>query len=223
MKEKRKFRDWFENVFWYHYKWWFLIGVFVVAVIVFITVESATMTDYDMTIVFGQSGNVTEEDVADILDTVGDAVGDLNGDGEVHIGFISVPLGDTDTDTSSAASSGATMRDRMLLYMSDESYVLYFLEDAYSASYIALGYFEDDLSGYGIDVPADDPYRVYVGDTGLFGKFTEAAQAQLPEESATEAEGIGYYASIIDWTTVGRGSQEATDAAVAALQAILNS
>ena len=81
MSDKKDFKNWFDNVFWYHYKWWFLGAVFLIALIVFIAVESAGNEDYDMTVIFAQDGDVSEQQAQIVLDAISDSVGDLNGDG----------------------------------------------------------------------------------------------------------------------------------------------
>lgn len=203
MTEEKGFKHWFENVFWYHYKWWFLCGVFVIALIVFIALESSRNVDYDMTVVFVQENDITQDQAKTVLDAIAESVGDLDGNGEITLNYASINPGEATT-----GSVGASMQDRLLLYMTDEDYCLFFLTAAQAESYCALGYFEDALSDYGIETEKDDPLRVYVSDTNAF------VSAGLQDGD--------YYALIIDWTTVGKGSQANTDAAIRAIQALLN-
>lgn len=201
-ENKKRFIDWFSNVFWYHYKWWFLLGVFIVAVIVVITVESMGAINYDFTVVIGQDGDVTQDQMSGILKVIGENVGDLDGNGEVNISFISVNLGDPEPDTSSAASAVENNHSRMMLYMSDSGYVLFLLDEATSDIYCTMDYFEDELSDYGITPDENNPYRVWLGDNEVF-----------------KSAGLSLYGHIIDWTTVGKGSQAVVDGAVNSLKA----
>ena len=203
MTEEKGFKHWFENVFWYHYKWWFLLGVFIIALIVFISLESSRNEHYDLTAVFVQDNDITQEQAMTVLDAISESVGDLDGNGKILLNYASINPGE-----ATSGSVGASMQDRLLLYMTDEDYCLFFLTADQAESYCALGYFEDRLSDYGIETAQDDPFRVYVSDTDAF------AAAGLRDGD--------YYALIIDWTTVGKGSQENTDAAVRAIQALLN-
>ncbi|MGI5935794.1 MAG: hypothetical protein ACOX7I_03170 [Oscillospiraceae bacterium] len=195
LKENKSFSHWFTNVFWYHYKWWFLLGVFVVALALFILIESLGTVKYDFTVVFAQNGDVPEAQASEILDLVGGTVGDINGDGKVNLRYVSVNLGEN--------------YDQILVYLTDPEISLFILDEYYSSLYCSLGYFDDKLADYGIETGEDDPYRVFLGDTGVFKK--------------SGLTGSNYYGHIIDWTSVGKGSQELTDGAVESLKAILAS
>lgn len=203
----QRFKDWFTNVFWYHYKWWFLLGVFLVCLIIFVTVESVMAEDYDMTVVFGQSGEITEQQAQAVLDAIAPAVGDLNGDGRVLLNYVSVNLVDSTLEGGGYEGSYENSQSRMLLYLSESDYVLFFLDSTYSTYYTGLEYFEDKLADYGIETDPEDPYRVFVGDSEVF------VTAGLT--------GFEYYGHLMDWTTVGKGSREAVDAAVNALGAVI--
>lgn len=204
MTDGKSFKSWFENVFWYHYKWWFLAAVFVIALVVFIAVEAAGNEKYDMTVIFAQNGGITEEQANIVLDAISDSIGDLNGDGEVKLNYASVDL---TVEDRSMSQQNVTMQDRLILYMTDEECSLFFIEQDTSSAYCSMGYFEDKLTDYGIAAPEDDPCRVDVSDTKAF------SDAGLSE--------MGYYAQIIDWTTVGKGSAERTNAAVNSIKALL--
>ncbi len=205
MTDEKGFKSWFENVFWYHYKWWFLGAVFFIALVVFIAVEAAGNEQYDMTVIFAQNGGITEEQARTVLDAVSESIGDLNGDGEIKLNYASVDL---TMEDGSKGEQKVTMQDRLILYMTDEECALFFIEKDTSAAYCSMGYFEDKLSNYGITAPEDDPYRVYVSDTRVFS-----------DAGLSEGE---YYAQIIDWTTVGKGSIERTNAAVDSIKTLLD-
>ncbi len=212
-KEKLPFKKWFTDVFWYHYKWWFIAGVFAITLIVCITVEALGNEKYDFTVVFGISGTVSEEYMEEFESVVGEAVGDLDGSGDVNIRVVSVDVSNSENgrDVSALGVSENTEENnqsRMLLYLIDEEYTLYILDDDSAALYCASDYFEDKLADYGIRSEADNPYIVKVSDTPIFQRMG--------------LDGKNLYAAIIDWTTVGKGSQERTDATVRALEAILN-
>ena len=69
IQENGGFQHWFVNVFWYHYKWPLLIGVVVLGIIVFITVDSLRKERYDTTVVIATDYFVDEEQL-DALDEV---------------------------------------------------------------------------------------------------------------------------------------------------------
>lgn len=203
VREKQSFKYWFENVFWFHYRWAFLGVVFVIALIVFISVESSGNETYDMTLIFAQEGEIAESQARKVMDAVSESIGDLDGDGKVRLNFVSIDLDAVANTNGQTVSLG----ERLMLYMVDEENSLFFINGDTSESYCAMGYFDDDLANYGIETGEDDPYRVYVSDSDVF------VDAGLQE--------LGYYALIIDWTTVGRGEKERTDAAVAAIKTLL--
>jgi len=214
--KQRKFnKEWFENVFWYHYKWWFLLGVFLLAVAIFITVEALSTEKTDFTVVIGVSGEVHDEDVAPLLDVVGRAVGDLDGNGRVNVGYIAVDLSELTMDSTktypalSSAGSGESNQTRMMLYLATEDYPLFLLDEETSRDYCALDFFDDRLESFGIAADPENPYRVSLEETGAV--------------RGTGLAGYGLYGLLIDWTTVGKGSQKLTDAGVNALKAILAS
>jgi hypothetical protein len=211
MEQKKDFKYWFENVFWYHYKWWALAAVFVIAMVVFITVESCGQEHYDMTVVFVQDGDISTDQAQSVLDAISGSVGDLDGNGEVKLNYVSINVGDSSENSSSSGTYGAqtvSNEDRILMYLTDSDNALFFVNEAVSESYCALGYFDDALSDYGISTQEGDPYRVYVSDSDAF-------------ENAGMSD-YDYYALIIDWTTVGKGSQDRTDAAVNAIKSLVS-
>lgn len=213
-KERKFTREWFENVFWYHYKWWFLLGVFVLAVAIFITVEALSTEKYDYTVIIGTHTDISESDAAGVLAAVGESIGDLDGNGKVSINYIAVNLAEETKNNSSypALSSGNTdesSQNRMMLYLASEEYSLFLLDDETAQLYCALDFFDDRLDDFGIEAEENNPYRVYLGDTGAV--------------KGTALEGQKLYGLIIDWTTVGKGSEKNTEAGVAALKAILAS
>lgn len=216
-KKARKFsKEWFENIFWYHYKWHFLIGVFVLAVTVFITAESLATAEDDFTVIIGSTQyTVADKDVEQLLEVVGQSVGDLNGDGKVNIGCLAVNMSDSYDDPSGGFAgvqsqfAGESSYTRMMLYLSQEENSLFLLDKELADQFCAIEFFEDELSDYGITPDADNPYRVDLGQSGVI--------------KGSALEKCGLYGLIIDWTTVGKGSQEVTDAGVKALKAILAS
>jgi len=168
--------------------------VFVAALTLFIFIESSGTVEHDFTVVFAQDGSVTAR-AREILELVGVSAGDINGDGKVNIRHVSVDL--------------SSNTEEMLLYLTDPEISLFILEEHYSSLNCSIGYIDDKLSDYGIDTEEDNPYRVFLGDTGVFLKSGLTSS--------------NYYGHIIDWTSVGKGSQELTDGAVTSLKAILAS
>lgn len=202
MKERfEKLKHWFVNVLWYHYKWAVIGMAVVVAFTVYAALESEDSVHYDFFVVFAQDGEVTQEQVSGILEILSEA---LSGDGaESSVSFISVNVGDLGTGDEEAILNA---QSKMMLYFSDNSLTLFFLDEAASDLFCSLEYFAVELETYGIMPDTDNPYRVYLGDNPLF------AEAGL----------ANYYGHINDLSPVGRGDVSYTDTGVTGLSAILD-
>ena len=188
---KKGFGYLFTNVIWYHYKWLILVLVFFIAVIVFIVTEIKSNVEYDYNLAVITASEIAMEN-PEFEATVCEAVGDINGDGEVNVNFQYLLMGDSEWGTGN--------QERVFLYLSSEDYFLFIGDDSYSRSYSAAEYF-DELAPYGITADENNPYRTPL--TYGVGEF----EPQL-------------YASIIDWTTVGKGSSELLDATMRVIDAL---
>ena len=71
--------------FWYHYKWPFLIGLFVLVVLIVCLVQCSSKSDYDMYVMYAGPVTLTQEDIEDIKTSLEPYVTDLNEDGEITI------------------------------------------------------------------------------------------------------------------------------------------
>lgn len=197
------FKHWFVNVFWFHYKWPLLIGVVVVGIIAFITVDSLRQTRYDTTVVIATDYYV-DADALDALDAVlKPVVDDLDGNGQVNIQYIVLFVGDTEV--------GRQNQERMYLYATQEDVGLYLMSEDVSDAYTnpTLEFFNDSpVEQYGLE---PDP--------------TNAARASLVGNKVLAECGMeDIYLSIMDYTTVS-GSSTASKTlknAVAMAQALVD-
>jgi hypothetical protein len=184
IQENGGFRHWFVNVFWFHYRWPLLIGVVILGIIVFITVDSLRKERYDATVVIATDYYVDEE-ALDSLDAVlKPVVKDVDGNGKVNIDYVVLYVGDTEV--------GRQNQERMYLYMSQDEVSLYLMSDDISSAYTnpELEYFTDSLSEYDLPYDESNPIR-----------------SDLSGNSVLAACGMeDIYLSIMDWTTVEGGS-----------------
>ncbi len=158
------FQHWFVNVFWYHYKWPLLIGVVVLGIIVFITVDSLRKERYDTTVVIATDYYVDETQL-DALDQVLEpVVGDIDGNGKVNICYAVLYVGNTEV--------GQENQERMYLYMSQQDVGLYLMSENVSDAYTnpELEYFTDSLSDMGLPCDADDPVRLSLKDNSVLAE-----------------------------------------------------
>ena len=202
IQENGGFQHWFVNVFWYHYKWPLLIGVVVLGIIVFITVDSLRKERYDTTVVIATDYFVDEAQL-DALDAVlKPVVGDLDGNGKVSINYAVLYVGNTEV--------GRQNQERMYLYMSQEDVGLYLMSQNVSDAYTnpELEYFTDSLADLGLPCDEDNPVRLSLKDNSVL--------------AACGMEDM--YLSIMDFTTVKGDStaRNTRDAAVSMAQALID-
>jgi hypothetical protein len=185
IQENGGFRHWFVNVFWFHYRWPLLIGVVILGIVVFITVDSLRKERYDATVVIATDYYVDEE-ALDSLDAVlKPVVKDVDGNGKVSVNYVVLYVnGDTEI--------GRQNQERMYLYMSQDDVSLYLMSDEISSAYTnpELEYFTDPLTEY--DLPYDEQNPIRADLSG------NAVLADCGMEDI--------YLSIMDWTTIEGGS-----------------
>lgn len=158
------FQQWFVNVFWYHYKWPLLIGVVVLGIIVFITVDSLRKERYDTTVVIATDYYVDETQLDALDQVLKPVVGDIDGNGKVNICYAVLYVGNTEV--------GRENQERMYLYMSQQDVGLYLMSENVSDAYTnpELEYFTDSLSDMGLPCDADDPVRLSLKDNSVLAE-----------------------------------------------------
>ena len=158
------FQHWFVNVFWYHYKWPLLIGVVVLGIIVFITVDSLRKERYDTTVVIATDYYVDETQLDALDQVLKPVVGDIDGNGKANICYAVLYVGNTEV--------GRENQERMYLYMSQQDVGLYLMSENVSDAYTnpELEYFTDSLSDMGLPCDADDPVRLSLKDNSVLAE-----------------------------------------------------
>ena len=158
------FQHWFVNVFWYHYKWPLLIGVVVLGIIVFITVDSLRKERYDTTVVIATDYYVDETQLDALDQVLKPVVGDIDGNGKVNICYAVLYVGNIEV--------GRENQERMYLYMSQQDVGLYLMSENVSDAYTnpELEYFTDSLSDMGLPCDADDPVRLSLKDNSVLAE-----------------------------------------------------
>lgn len=196
------FQHWFVNVFWYHYKWPLLIGVVVLGIIVFITVDSLRKERYDTTVVIATDYYVDETQLDALDQVLKPVVGDIDGNGKVNICYAVLYVGNTEV--------GRENQERMYLYMSQQDVGLYLMSENVSDAYTnpELEYFTDSLADLGLPADEDNPVRLSLKDNSVL--------------AACGMEDM--YLSIMDFTTVKGDStaRNTRDAAVSMAQALID-
>lgn len=166
------FRHWFVNVFWFHHKWKLLVTVGVIALIVYITMESMSGVRYDARVVVGTDRAMTDEAMAPLRCFLEEALGDVNGDGETHVQLELLNFSDK--------TFAAQMQERFLLCATDAEYVIYLLNGDYTALYTRkdMDYFQP-LADYGITPDEDNDYARSLADCAVLQELTLADDIYL--------------------------------------------
>ncbi len=166
------FKHWFVNSFWFHSKWKLLVTVGVIALILFIIVESVGSVKYDARVVVGTYRAMTEENMKPLQLFLEEALGDINGDGETHVYLELLNFMDD--------SFASQMQERFFLCSTEAEYVIYLLNDEYSAAYTAssMEYFQP-LENYGITPDPDNPLRRSLADNEVLQELTLADDIYL--------------------------------------------
>lgn len=81
-----KFKKWAEN-FWYYHKWHFICWVLVALSIVFCVAQCASIKEYDYNIVLFSYTELLDEQKEKMADYIAKFGEDIDGDGQVTVGF----------------------------------------------------------------------------------------------------------------------------------------
>lgn len=123
------FLHWMENVFWYHYKWYYFAGVFVAVILIAGLITFLGKKDFDWTVQFVHTGAADPAAVARLTETFAAAATDESGNGRVQVLVL---------ETAESADPG---RRDILGLMGDPGNMLYVVDGETLALYQGLGYF----------------------------------------------------------------------------------
>jgi hypothetical protein len=150
---------------------------------------------------------VSNEQLQDLRDFVADIVGDLNNDGEARIDL-------TYIDLNSADMNGYS---RLELAVADEDYTL-FLLDELRADQIGSRGDLDNLNRFGFEPEAQNaPWRVFIGDNPIIADLPKPADSGSLNQRFSNVA----FACISDWTSLGKGDEARTDAAIRVVEQLI--
>lgn len=196
---KKDFKYWFRNVFWYHYGKLSIAIVIGVIIAVWLTVDALKKEEYDLNVAIIMEDGIAQSDTKKLADLLGDAAGDVNGDGKTLVNIMTVNLGDK--------QNLETSQYQMLLYMSLPEYTIFIMNERYSRLYGEKDGTFQPLEDYGIETEDEVPTRIDLSERAILKELGERE----------------YFVSLADWTVDGKGSREMTEAAVRALKALADS
>ncbi|NLL39291.1 MAG: hypothetical protein GX254_06875 [Clostridiales bacterium] len=169
----QKLETWLTNRFWYYHKWYYLLAVFVLTVIVIWVYRAATKVDYDWNIVYAHMGDSEPETVERIKALLSQHATDITGNGKVDISVYEICHTQEDEETGENEFFAA-------LYGHDY-YIMLVDSDIYEL-YRRLGYFES-LYGDG-----EEDRGVYIESLSLYAVVNDAPPLQYTPAQAEERD-----------------------------------
>lgn len=190
-KKLERWGYWLENVFWYHYKWYYMLGVFAAVLLIFSLAAHFTKVDWDWTVQYVHGGQA-DADGAAALKKLFTAQGtDVSGNGRVQVRVVEhVPTGDPG-------------RKDLLGLLGDWENILYVVDGETLALYQSLGYFGDAVSlGDGRWAAVNDaPFPLFtLEEYSAYGytqeQIDESNEYMLAEHARLVAEGAAIVQSL---------------------------
>ncbi len=158
--DDKNFKHWFQNVFWYHYKWHVVIGGIALFMAIAFIHDVATNTQPDFQVIIASTNPIADDQMSEINQTLQDAVGDVNGDGKSYSYVVPISLNESDQ-----MGYASTMKLSTLL--SDDSIVLYVMDKVTADDYRPKGLFEP-LENLGLTGTDGDEYYIRVDSLPVF-------------------------------------------------------
>ena len=126
-----RWTHWLENVFWYHYKWYYFVGVFFAILLISSVVSFVSRVNWDWTVPYVHVGAADRASVSAVKKALTAVGTDVSGNGKVQIKVEEYP------DTRDPG------RKDLLGLLRDSDNVLYVLDEETLRLYRSLGYFEE--------------------------------------------------------------------------------
>ena len=120
---------WLENVFWYHYKWYYFAAVFLAVFIAASLISLLTRVEWDWTVRYVHAGAADPAGVSALKKPFTPVATDESGNGRVQVRVLE------------SCDSGDPGRRDLLGFLRDSENILYVLDGETYAFYSALGYF----------------------------------------------------------------------------------
>ena len=190
-KKLERWGYWLENVFWYHYKWYYMLGVFAAVLLIFSLAAHFTKVDWDWTVQYVHGGQA-DADACAALKKLFTAQGtDVSGNGRVQVRVVEhVPTGDPG-------------RKDLLGLLGDWENILYVVDGETLALYQSLGDFGDAVSlGDGRWAAVNDaPFPLFtLEEYSAYGytqeQIDESNEYMLAEHARLVAEGAAIVQSL---------------------------
>lgn len=122
---------WLENVFWYHYKWYYFVGVFAAILLISSIVSFVTRVEWDWTVPYVHVGAADKASASAVKKALLAVGTDVSGNGKVQIKVEEYP------------DTGDPGRKDLLGLLRESDNILFVMDGETLKLYQALGYFDD--------------------------------------------------------------------------------
>lgn len=169
-----KFEFWMTNYFWYHFKWYVIIPLFIVVVLLSWLISSLVKVNYNWEVIYAHTGEPNPVVAESVREYVQDLVISVTGDKKAKVRV---------TEITSAVNTEHPIMGALENY----EYTLYIVDMDTADYYGRLGYFEEidgqrfaKVSSLELLVAVNDAeYREHSIDENSYAGYTEAEMADL--------------------------------------------
>ncbi len=170
--------DWLSNVFWFHYKWYFIAAVFAAALVLMFFFGAATEVKYDWTVVYVNSGSADAERSENLVKLLEEVLPET---GKNH--RVDVELVETAGDEAGEPVYG---------YLENQDCVIFLLDGEAKEKYSSLGFFEDALPVSGAEglyaAVHDAPVKPLSAEDPQYSNYSQKFLDAVNRENLEEHE-----------------------------------
>ena len=157
--------SWLTNMFWYHYKWYYIVGIFIASLLILSAISFIKNVDYDWTITYAHIGIPSSDESERIRSAYKLSGTDVTGNGKVQIGL--------SEDTINQKTGYYSLYGEL----NKADNMIFTMDDATLKLYQGLGYFKDAVYIDGLGLWAginNTPIELYtLGDFAGYN-YTQA-------------------------------------------------
>ena len=168
----KRFKHWFVNVYWYHYKWTLFVAIIAVLGFKMFQSDLLNAVDFDYEMIVTSRVMLVQEQFDEVTQLMEDTVGDVNGDGESY-SYINLL-----NFTGGEMGQANTIKFNALVI--DQSITLYILDEETADTYMVEGLFEP-LSTFGFTGTDGDEYFIVAQDIPLFERAGLKTVSQMQD------------------------------------------
>ncbi|MDD6188276.1 MAG: hypothetical protein PUB32_01700 [Clostridiales bacterium] len=133
-----KIENWLTNTFWFHYKWYFIIGVFLLSLLIMAAVGLVTSVSYDWTVVYAHNGaadSARAEEIRELMESLLPETGKNR--------RVDVEVVELSRDGGVMESYGENL---LYSHLNDQNTMIYILDEENYHIFSELGYFADAVA-----------------------------------------------------------------------------